>query len=156
MKLTSAGGIRAAVVLTASLLLAACSSGPNVVTNSAPGFSIVGYQTFSFLRPLSTDNGNVRTILSNELIEPTRRELEFAGLRHVETGGDPRFRYLPSAEALDAVTPDGLVDLHERAFGDNTGAVFASATVTVERISAKIRLRSPMTTASSKSQATCS
>ncbi len=112
MKLTSAGGIRSAVVLSASLLLAACSSGPNIVTNSAPGFSIVGYQTFSFLRPLSTDNGNVRTILSNELIEPTRRELEFAGLRHVESGGDLLVNFVVSTRETIQTRPSSGASIH--------------------------------------------
>ena len=67
---------------------AGCASGPQVITNAAPGFDLAGYRTFSFLQPLSTDNGNVRTILSNELIAPTRRELEWAGLRYVDGGGD--------------------------------------------------------------------
>lgn len=80
--------LRVFAVLTFVALFAGCASGPTVVTNSAPGFSLVDYQTFSFLRPLSTDNGNVRTILSNELIDSTQRELEHTGLRHVEMGGD--------------------------------------------------------------------
>ena len=88
MTFISARGGRSAAVLAVLFSLAACSSGPNIVTNAAPGFDLVGYQTFSFLQPLSTDNGNVRTILSNELIDSTKRELEFAGLRHVDAGGD--------------------------------------------------------------------
>lgn len=40
-------------------------------------------------------------------------------------GGDPRFRYLPSADAVDTLDTGGLLDLHERAFGNNAGAVFA-------------------------------
>ena len=68
-----AGGVRVAAALSAVLFLAACSSGPRIVTNVAPGFDLVGYQTFSYLQPLSTDNGNVRTIISNELIAATSR-----------------------------------------------------------------------------------
>jgi hypothetical protein len=81
-------GWRLAPAVIIAALLAACESGPRIVTNSAPGFSLAGFQTFSYLQPLSTDNGNVRTILSNELIDATTRELEFAGLRHVDRGGD--------------------------------------------------------------------
>ena len=88
MSIASASGVRIAAVISALLFLAACSSGPRIVTNSAPGFDIVGFQTFSYLQPLSTDNGNVRTIISNELIAATTRELENAGLRHVDRGGD--------------------------------------------------------------------
>lgn len=69
-------------------VLAACASGPTIITNAAPGFDLASYNTFSFLQPLSTDNGNVRTLLSNELIDSTRRQLENAGLRYEERGGD--------------------------------------------------------------------
>ena len=70
------------------VMIAGCSSTPPVITNAAPGFNLADYQTFSFLEPLSTDNGNVRTILSKELMAPTRQELEWIGLRYVESGGD--------------------------------------------------------------------
>jgi hypothetical protein len=69
-------------------LLGACESGPRIVTNSAPDFDLAGYRTFSYLQPLSTDNGNVRSLLSSELMGATTRELEMAGLTHVDTGGD--------------------------------------------------------------------
>ena len=81
-------GLRGAAVMLFVALVTACASGPNIVTNAAPGFNLADYRTFSFLRPLSTDNGNVRTILSNELIESTRGQMELSGLRYVETGGD--------------------------------------------------------------------
>lgn len=68
-------------------LLSGCASTPPVITNAAPDFDLSRYPTFSFLQPLSTDTGNVRTILSNELIAPTQRELEWKGLRYVESGG---------------------------------------------------------------------
>ncbi len=80
--------MRPITLLALLSLFAGCESGPRVITNSAPDFNLAGYSTFSFLEPLSTDNGNVRTILSNELIAPTRRELEWKGLRYVERGGD--------------------------------------------------------------------
>ena len=64
MNLNSYRGARIAAALSLLLFVAACSSGPRIVTNSAPGFSLAGYQTFSFLQPLSTDNGNVRSLLS--------------------------------------------------------------------------------------------
>ena len=69
-------------------LLASCASTPPVISNAAPDFDLTRYSTFSFLQPLSTDNGNVRTIISNELITPAKRELEWKGMRHVESGGD--------------------------------------------------------------------
>ena len=88
MRIVFTSGARIAAVAACLFLLSACSSGPRIVTNAAPDFDLAGFQTFSFLQPLSTDNGNVRTLLSNELIDATKRELEMAGLRHVDSGGD--------------------------------------------------------------------
>ncbi len=78
------------------VLLTGCATEPPVITNAAPDFNLAAYRTFSFLEPLSTDNGNVRTILSNELIAPTRRELEWRGLRYVENGGDLLINFVVS------------------------------------------------------------
>lgn len=114
MEIVSASGIRIAAVSSLLLFLAACSSGPRIVTNSAPGFDLVGYQTFSFLQPLSTDNGNVRTILSNELIDSTKRELENAGLRYQERGGDLLVNFVVSTrETLQTrSTPSAGMSVH--------------------------------------------
>ena len=98
------------------VLLTGCASTPNVVTNAAPGFNIDEYRTFSFLDPLSTDSGDVRTILSNELIAPTRRELEWLGLRYVESGGDLLINFVVSTrETLQTrSTPGAGVSVYHR------------------------------------------
>lgn len=112
MKFACAGGTRVAVVLSAVLILAACSSGPRIVTNSAPGFSLAGYQTFSFLQPLSTDNGNVRSLLSSELIAATTRELENTGLRYQERGGDLLVNFVVSTRETLQTRPSSGASIH--------------------------------------------
>ena len=112
MSFATAGGARVAAVLFVLFSFAACSSGPNIVTNAAPGFDLVGYQTFSFLQPLSTDNGNVRTILSNELIAATIRELENAGLRHVDRGGDLLVNFVVSTRETLQTRPSSGASIH--------------------------------------------
>ena len=96
MKIANISARRLATMLTFVALLSSCASTPPVITNAAPGFDIAAYRTFSFIEPLSTDNGNVRTILSNELIAPTRRELEWLGFRYVESGGDLLINFVVS------------------------------------------------------------
>ena len=105
-------GARVVALLAAITFLAACSSGPRVITNAAPDFNIAGFQTFSFLQPLSTDNGNVRTILSNELIDAARSELEMAGLRHVETGGDLLVNFVVSTRETLQTRPSTGASIH--------------------------------------------
>lgn len=106
-----AAGVLAAIVSTAALV-AGCASGPTIVTNSAPEFSLAGYQSFSFLQPLSTDNGNVRTLLSSELIESTRRELEAAGLRYEERGGDLLVNFVVSTRETLQSRPSSSASIH--------------------------------------------
>lgn len=67
-------------VLFVLAFLAGCSSGPQVVTNSDPGADFSSLRTFDFMQPLSTDQGNVRTIMSNQLISATTLELDKLGM----------------------------------------------------------------------------
>lgn len=112
MKLLPKISLRPAAALLLFTLLAACESGPQVITNAAPGFSLAGFQTFSYLQPLSTDNGNVRTILSNELIDATTRELEMAGLRHVDSGGDLLVNFVVSTRETLQSRPSTGASIH--------------------------------------------
>ena len=81
--------------------LAACESGPRILTNSAPDFSLVNYKTFGFFNPLDTDQGNVQSLISKQLIQSTTRELEMAGLRRVDSNPDLLVNFvLSSRETL--------------------------------------------------------
>ncbi len=86
IKITGASW-RTALLLLATLL-AGCASGPRIVTNSAPDFNPADFQTFNFLQPLSSDRGDVRSLISTHLIDATTRELELAGLRKVDGNAD--------------------------------------------------------------------
>ena len=69
------------VPLAIAALVLGCASGPQIVANSAPDFNLADYRTFNFLQPLSSDRGEVRSLMSTHLIEATTRELELAGLQ---------------------------------------------------------------------------
>jgi len=112
MRVQTKFSVRFISFLFAGALLAACESGPSIITNSAPGFSLAGFQTFSFLDPLSTDNGNVRTILSNELIAAARDDFELAGLRHVDTGGDLLVNFVVSTRETIQTRPSSGASMH--------------------------------------------
>lgn len=78
-------GLLAAACLA---LLVGCSSGPKIITNSAPGFAVANYSTFGFMQPLSTDRGGVRSLNSQVLIAATTRELEMKGLTRDDANPD--------------------------------------------------------------------
>ncbi|NGP53148.1 DUF4136 domain-containing protein [Thioalkalivibrio sp. XN8] len=69
--------------LLAALVLAGCASAPTVRTESAPGVDFGAYRTFSFATPLSTDRAGFHTLVSQQLVFSTRRELEVRGLQFV-------------------------------------------------------------------------
>jgi hypothetical protein len=71
-----------------ALLTACASSGPQIVTNRAPGFDLSRYSTFGFYSPLSTDIGSTRSIDSQTLIAATSRELEARGLTRDDSNPD--------------------------------------------------------------------
>jgi hypothetical protein len=121
------------IIILAFVVLAGCASGPNVITNAAPGFNLASYQTFSFLQPLSTDNGDVRTMVSNELITPTRRELEWIGLRYVESGGDLLVNFVVSTRETIQTrnTPSTGVSVRHGRYGTWGGYNMAMSTTEV-------------------------
>jgi hypothetical protein len=66
--------------LTVAVSLASgCASSPTIFSNSDPSVDFGALRTFGFLEPLGTDNGNIRTILSTQLIAATTSELESRG-----------------------------------------------------------------------------
>ncbi|HSN52604.1 MAG TPA: DUF4136 domain-containing protein [Woeseiaceae bacterium] len=105
--------VTAAIALVAvSLLASACSSGPRIITNSAPDFSVANYRTFGFFQPLSTDRGNVRSLESNQLIASASRELENAGLRRDDANPDLLVNFVISTRETLQSRPSSSVGVH--------------------------------------------
>ena len=102
------------VILASVLVFAGCASGPRVIANSAPDFNIADYRTFSYMQPLSSDRGNVRSLISTHLINATTPELENAGLRYVENGGDLLINFVVSTRETIQTrsTPSTSVSMH--------------------------------------------
>ncbi len=66
------------------LVLAACATGPTVRVNIDPGTDFAQYKTFGFVNPLGTDRSGYRSIISQQLITDTQRELEARGMRRAD------------------------------------------------------------------------
>ena len=105
-------GIRAITVLIAATFVTSCESGPSIITNTAPGFSLAGYQTFGFLQPLSTDRGNVQTLTSATLIEAATFELQNAGLRRDDTNPDLVLNFVISTRETLQSRPSTGASIH--------------------------------------------
>jgi len=61
-------------------LLVGCAATPTVSTGIAPGTDFTQFHTFSFVSPLSTDRAGFHSLVSQQLMFSTRRELEVRGL----------------------------------------------------------------------------
>lgn len=99
-------------LLFAASILAGCSSGPDIITNSAPDFSLINYKTFSFFQPLSTDRGNVQSLQSKQLIESATRELEMSGLRRNDQNPDLLVNFVLSTRETLQSRPSSGASVH--------------------------------------------
>lgn len=69
--------------LLVAVALAGCASTPTVSTGVAPGTDFAQFRTFGFVTPLSTDRAGFHSLVSQQLMFSTRRELEVRGLEFV-------------------------------------------------------------------------
>ena len=72
------------MALMAAFALAGCAATPTVRTDTAPGADLSQFRSFSFLTPLSTDRAGFHSLVSQQLMFSTRRELEVRGLVFVD------------------------------------------------------------------------
>jgi hypothetical protein len=93
-------------------LSAACSSGPRIITNSAPDFSVANYRTFGFFSPLGTDRGNVQSLESKQLITSATRELEMAGLRRDDANPELLVNFVIATRETLQSRPSSSVGVH--------------------------------------------
>ena len=71
--------------VAASILLAACASGPTVRTQGDPAANYASYKTFGYFDRVATDKAQYSTILTQRLKDSTKRELESRGYKYVES-----------------------------------------------------------------------
>jgi hypothetical protein len=104
--------LQQASVLFITTILTACASGPTIITNSAPDFNLADFNTFGFLEPLSTDQGNVRSINSTHLIEAATRELKMSGLRREDNNPDLLVNFVISTRETIQSRPTTGASMH--------------------------------------------
>jgi hypothetical protein len=81
-------------LLIALITFAGCASGPSIHTNSDPTADFMGISTFGFMQPLSTDSGNVQSLLSTQLIAAATDEFEMRGWRVDQSNPDVLINFL--------------------------------------------------------------
>ena len=68
----------------AVLALVGCASAPTVRAMFEPSTNFAQYKSFGFMSPLDTDRTGYRSIVSQQLMAATQRELEARGMTRVE------------------------------------------------------------------------
>jgi hypothetical protein len=64
-------------------VLSGCAVSPDIRTDAAPGVDFGAFRTFSFYTPLSTDRAGFHSLVSQQLMFSTRREMEVRGFQFV-------------------------------------------------------------------------
>jgi hypothetical protein len=81
-------------LLTLAAILSGCASGPNVIVNADPSANLMSLRTFDFMQPLSTDRGDVQTLLSTQLVAAATDELKMRGWRREQNNPDVLINFL--------------------------------------------------------------
>ena len=102
-----------ATILFLALLVGACASTPRVDVARDPEADFSRYTTFSFHTPLGTDrDSGTRTVLSQQLQNLTRAELESRGDRYVVADADLELDFfVETRERIESV-PDPRMGMH--------------------------------------------
>jgi hypothetical protein len=75
--------MRFALLLAAAVLLSACTSGPQVRTSGAEQIDFGAFRTFGFFDNPSTNRAGYHSLITQQLMASTRREMEVRGLEFV-------------------------------------------------------------------------
>ena len=81
-------------LLAIAFILTGCASGPSIHTNVDPTADFMSINTFGFMQPLSTDSGNVQSLLSTQLIAATTDELGMRGWRLDQNNADVLINFM--------------------------------------------------------------
>jgi hypothetical protein len=92
----------------------------------------MSYRTFGFFQPLGTDRGNVRSIMSNQLIESTTREMQAAGLTRSESNPDLLINFVVSTRETLQTRPSSSASMHHSRGRYNTWSGWSASTSTTE------------------------
>jgi hypothetical protein len=96
---------RRGVLLFVLLLLAACSSGPDIRSDFDRSVDFGAYDSYGFVRELGTDRAEYSSLITNYFKESIRAEMEARGYRYDENAPDLLVNFYTSVrERTDVVS----------------------------------------------------
>ncbi|MDX3773231.1 DUF4136 domain-containing protein [Chromatiaceae bacterium AAb-1] len=105
----------------AALVLASCSSGPKVRTDSAANVNFSNYKTFAFMPELATDKAGYTTLLTQHLKNSISRELTNRGYRYSETNPDLLVNFNSNVENRSETRTMPAATMHYGYYGYRRG-----------------------------------
>lgn len=82
----------------AMMLTACASSGPTIVSNTAPDANFKSIESYNFMQPLGTDRRDARTPMSSMLMNSMMREMADRGLRRTDDSPDLLVDFIVATE----------------------------------------------------------
>ncbi len=113
------------LLLACSLLglavVSSCTSGPTIRSNMDESVDFHRFRTFAFLDPLGTDRDGYQTLISQQLVSSTERELLARGLTRTDTNPDLLINFRVNLDqrlrvTQSPVTPASSVSRNRRGF----------------------------------------
>ncbi|NIW23862.1 MAG: DUF4136 domain-containing protein [Gammaproteobacteria bacterium] len=81
--------VKFVLIAATTTVLAACAVAPRVYSSQKPNLDFTSYATYGYVAELGTDEpGQPQSLLTQYLIAAVDREMQAAGYRYVEEGGD--------------------------------------------------------------------
>jgi hypothetical protein len=101
--------------------ISSCSSGPTIRSNMDESVDFHRFHTFAFLDPLGTDREGYQTLISQQLVSSTERELLARGLTRTDTNPDLLINFRVNLDqrlrvTQSPVTPVSSVNRNRRGF----------------------------------------
>lgn len=106
-------------LLVAVSLLAGCATGPSIRSNLDQSVDFSQYRTFGFFDPLTTDREGYQSLISQQLVASTERELRARGLERTDTNPELLVNFSADLDqrlriTQTPVTPISSVDRRRR------------------------------------------
>lgn len=100
------------VAALASLLLAACATGPKVRSDAAPDTNFNRYKTFSFMAEPATDKAGYATLVTQHFKAAIRNEMTALGYQYSENNADLLINFNSNVETRTDVRSTPTASVH--------------------------------------------
>lgn len=103
------------------MLVTGCASGPTIRSNMDPSVNFNSFQTFNFFEPLGTDREGYQSLISQQLVTATERELVARGLRRTDNNPELLINFSADLDQRlrirqSPATASGGLNRHRRGF----------------------------------------